>query len=615
MTGQRLGRYRLERLLGQGGMGQVWLAHAEPAGGRPGGRVALKLLPVELAADQTYRSRFEREAELAARLHHSHIVPIHAHGALDGRLFIEMEYVEGDDLGRVLRTNGPLTPRRAVDIVAQTAAALDAAHRAGLVHRDVKPSNIVVRRDGFVYLIDFGIAHGAGSTALTASGLAVGTWAYMAPERFTASTDARADIYSLGCVLYECLAGTRPFGDTDPARQMHDHLTTPPPSVRALVPGIPVELDRVIARALAKNPDDRYRTAGEFARAAQGALPGAATVSVPGAVEHPGTRHYELDDRPAAAVAAPPGTRAYTEYLPAGPASEQSPSHPATRAYTGHALGDSAVRHSPAHPATRAYTGHTPGDPAPVPPTAHPPTRAYTRPDPRPRSGSAPAQPPGPTPYSRDNAGPAVAPNRPAPHRPGPPPGRRPARTRAKPPRRRKSLVRRLVLWLIVLVLVPLLLIGGCVAALVGGAGSIRFFDGDDTPAAERVADPGVPVRDGNFEFAVLNVESGVSAVGIERAQGMFVVVSFTVRNIATQPKTYLPLGQELHDTADAKYAPDVTATAQRAAAAAVPRTLQPDESLGTHLVFEIPTGSVPARMTFRDFPLSFGTTVALQAR
>lgn len=335
MTGQRLGRYRLERLLGQGGMGQVWLAHTEPAGGRPGGRVALKLLPAELAADQTYRSRFEREAELAARLHDSHIVPIDAHGALDGRLFIEMEFVEGDDLGRTLRTSGALPPVRAVDIVAQTATALDAAHRAGLVHRDVKPSNIVVRRDGFAYLIDFGIARGADSAALTASGLAVGTWAYMAPERFTGHSDARADIYSLGCVLYECLAGVRPFGATDPARQMHDHLTTTPPSVRALVPGIPAELDRVIARAMAKEPGDRYRSAGDFARAATAALAGTATTVLAGtataqpgtasaadpavrAAEHPGTRHYEADDRPEPA-AAHPGTRAYTEHRPGEP--------------------------------------------------------------------------------------------------------------------------------------------------------------------------------------------------------------------------------------------------------------------------------------------------------
>ncbi|WP_328391151.1 serine/threonine-protein kinase [Nocardia sp. NBC_00416] len=587
MTGQRLGRYRLERLLGQGGMGQVWLAHAEPSG-RP---VALKLLPAELAADQTYRSRFEREAELAARLHDSHIVPIHAHGALDGRLYIEMEYVEGDDLGRILRDGGALAPARAVDIVGQTAAALDAAHRAGLVHRDVKPSNIVVRRDGFVYLIDFGIAHGAGTTALTASGLTVGTWAYMAPERFTGSTDARADIYSLGCVLYECLAGIRPFGDTDPARQMHDHLTTTPPSVRALVPGVPPELDRVIARALAKEPDDRYPSAGEFARAATDALEGSATVPVPSggaAAEHPGTRHYELEDHP--------GTRRYE--------TPWAPVRPATLRYEA----------ASAPPGTRPHTEYAPaagGYPAAAAPAAgYPATRAYTRLETGIRPGYGnPATPHGPA--NAGYPGPAVAPGRPGPP-PGAPPARRAPRTRgAKPPRRRKSLLRRMLFWLIVLVIVPLVLIGGCVAALVEGAGSIQVFTGADSPAA----DPGGPVRDGNFEFAVMNVESDVTTIGIERAEGAFVVVSFTVRNISGKPQTYLPLGQELRDTAGGKFGPDVTATAQRAAAAAGPRTLQPGESLGTHLVYGVPAGSVPASMTFRDFPLSFGTTVGLNAQ
>lgn len=569
-------------------MGQVWLAHAEPADGRPGGQVALKLLPAELAADQTYRRRFEREAELAARLHDRHIVPIHAHGVLEGRLFIEMEYVEGEDLSRTLRANGALPAARAVDIVAQVAAALDTAHRAGSVHRDVKPSNIVVRRDGFAYLIDFGIARGADSAALTASGLTVGTWAYMAPERFTGHADARADIYSLGCVLYECLAGARPFGETDPARQMHDHLTTTPPSVRALAPGIPAELDRVIARAMAKEPDDRYRSAGEFARAAAAALAGAAPAADPPGrpAEHPGTRHYELDGGPASPgplpAAAHPATRAYTEYRPAEPANP--PGYRPTRAYTEHAAGGAA----PVHP--------------------HPPTRAYTRLETgmRPDHGGDPARP---VPHGPSQGGPPVGPSRPA---AGNPPPRPAPRTRARPPRRRKSRVRRLLLWLIVLVVVPLVLIGGCVAALVGGAGSIRFFSGDDRTAGATVADPGVAVRDGNFEFAVLNVETEVSAVGIERAEGTFVVVSFTVRNIADQPTTYLPLGQELNDTTGAKYSPDVTATAQRAAAAAAPRNLQPGESLGTHLVYGLPAGSVPASITFRDFPLSFGTTVAL---
>lgn len=588
MAEQRLGRYRLERLLGQGGMGQVWLAHTDPAGGRPGRRVALKLLPAELAADPTYRARFEREAELVSRLRDSHIVPIHAHGELDGRLFIEMEYVEGDDLGRILRRDGALPPARAVDIVAQTAAALDAAHRAGLVHRDVKPSNIVVRRDGFVYLIDFGIAHGAGSTALTASGLAVGTWAYMAPERFTGHTDARADVYSLGCVLYEALAGTRPFGDTDPARQMHDHLTTAPPSVRALVPGVPAELDRAIGRALAKEPGDRYPSAGEFARAAAAAVGGAAG-------EHPGTRHYGPE-------AAHPGTRRYE--------TPGSPERPGTRRYE--------VAETPG---TRAYTDYAPAGPGPSPTRApapeYPPTRAYTRP-----ATGVPAGYAGPG--AGYGSGSAVRGSRPAgpgrsgAHYPGPAatPGRRAPRRRvAAPPRRRRSRVPKVLLWLVVLVGVPLLLIGGCVAALVEGAGSIRIFTPGDTPANGPAAAPGDPVRDGSFEFTVLNVESGVSAIGIERAEGTFVVVSFTVRNIADAPKTYMPLGQELHDTAGGKFSPDVTATAQRAATAAAPRTLQPGESLGTHLVYGLPAGSVPASMTFRDFPLSFGTSVPLGAQ
>ncbi|MFI5720866.1 serine/threonine-protein kinase [Nocardia sp. NPDC051750] len=613
MAGQRLGRYRLERLLGQGGMGQVWLAHSDAAGGR---QVALKLLPAELAADPMYRSRFEREAELAARLHDSHIVTIHAHGELDGRLFIEMEYVEGEDLSLILRRGGRLAPARAVEIIAQTAAALDAAHRAGLVHRDVKPSNIVVRRDGFVYLIDFGIAHGAGSTALTASGLAVGTWAYMAPERFTGDTDARADIYSLGCVLYECLAGMRPFGDTDPARQMHDHLTTTPPSVRALVPEISPQLDAVIARALAKEPGDRFPTAGEFARAAAAAVGLANPVPAASgpADRHPGTRHYELD-------AGPAGTRRY-----------ESPDRPATRRYetpvspdTPHP-GPAGTRRyeAPAPPVTphpgpagtRRYEGT--GHPGTRPYTSlaaagaaepgHPPTRAYTRLE----TGHGPAG----AAHGRDvaHAGARpVAPARPAPRRPSPPAQRRPRARPAARPRRRKSRLRKVVFWLFVLVVVPLVLIGGCTAAVLQGVGSIDFFSGgffsgDDRPTAAA----GTAVRDGSFEFVVRNVESDVTSIGFDRPQGSFVVVSFTVRNIAPEPHTYTPLGQKLRDTAGAEFGPDVTATAQRAATAAAPRTLQPGESLGTHLVYEVPAGSVPASMTFRDFPLSLGTSVSL---
>lgn len=606
MAGQRLGPYRLERLLGQGGMGQVWLAHTDPAGGRPGRRVALKLLPAELAADPAYRRRFEREAELATRLRDRHLVSIHAHGELDGRLFIEMEYVEGEDLSRLLH-RGPLPPERAVDIVAQTAAALEAAHRAGLVHRDVKPSNIVIRRDGLVYLIDFGIAHGAGSTALTASGLAVGTWAYMAPERFTGSTDARADIYSLGCVLFECLAGIRPFGDTDPARQMHDHLTTTPPSVRALVPGIPDPLDAVIARALAKDPGDRFASAGEFGRAATAALTPSHPSRTPVPAEHPGVRHYELDAGPAAtrSYESPglPGTRRYENPAPADAHPDEPDPNPSTRRNESGAGPASTRRYEAAAPSpgTRPYTGLAAHEVAGV---GHPPTRAYTRLE----TGHVP----GGTPHGGEMAHAGVrpvAPARPAPRSPAPPPARRTPRARPAPrPRRRKSRLRRLLLWSIVLVVIPLLLIGGCMAALVRGVGSIEVFSGDDRP----VASAGTAVRDGSFEFVVRNVESDVPTIGFDRAQGMFVVVSFTVRNIAAEPKTYTPLGQELHDTAGGEFGPDVTATAQRATTAAAPRTLQPGESLGTHLVYEVPAESVPASMTFRDFPFSLGTSVAL---
>ncbi|WP_280448707.1 serine/threonine-protein kinase [Nocardia brasiliensis] len=263
----RFGGYRLDRLLGRGGMGQVWPAY-DDAGAR---WVALKLLPTELAADASYRKRFEREAEVVSRLRDPRIPRIHRFGEIDGRLFIDMEFVEGADLATMIAA-GALGPATSVGIVGQVAAALDAAHRAGLVHRDVKPSNIVVHAGGFAYLIDFGIAHGIGQTAVTTTGLAIGTLAYMAPERFTGTADARSDVYSLACVLYECLTGARPYGDTDPAQQMHAHLMTDPPRAGARNTAVPAALDAVITRGMAKNPADRYPSAGDFAAAASAAI-------------------------------------------------------------------------------------------------------------------------------------------------------------------------------------------------------------------------------------------------------------------------------------------------------------------------------------------------------
>ncbi|MGK8520403.1 protein kinase domain-containing protein [Nocardia asteroides] len=295
----RFGGYRLERLLGKGGMGQVWLAYDTVAERR----VALKLLPAELAAAEGYRKRFEREAEAVARLRDPHVPRIHRFGEIDGRLYIDMQFVEGSDLASKLAAEGPMPPAVAVGVIAHVAAALDVAHRAGLVHRDVKPSNIVVHPSGFTYLIDFGIAHGLGRTAVTTTGMAIGTLAYMAPERFTGTVDGRADVYSLACVLYECLTGARLYGDTDPAQQMHAHLMATPPRAGSVCAGVPAALDAVIARGLAKDPDERFASAGAFAVAAHAAIgipaPDTRAVPPPSMPGRPSTKPMTGVDSPA----------------------------------------------------------------------------------------------------------------------------------------------------------------------------------------------------------------------------------------------------------------------------------------------------------------------------
>ncbi|MGV9668790.1 serine/threonine-protein kinase [Nocardia niigatensis] len=263
-----LGHYRLVKLIGRGGMGQVWLAedtHLER-------EVALKLLPVELATDEDYRRRFEREARLAARLRGPHVVPIHAFGELDGRLYIDMELIEGADLSKTLREAGALPLDRAVDLVTQIAEALDIAHRAGLVHRDVKPSNVLTLPNGFAYLIDFGIARGVGQATITSTGVAVGTWAYMAPERYSGTEDLRSDVYSLACMLYEILTGAKPFAQADPVQQMTAHLTADPPRASDRNSLVPAALDAVVIRGMAKEPGHRFPSAGALGAAARAAL-------------------------------------------------------------------------------------------------------------------------------------------------------------------------------------------------------------------------------------------------------------------------------------------------------------------------------------------------------
>ena len=268
MEGQRFGRYRLERQIGSGGMGDVY----EAADVDRDRLVALKLLPELFSNNNEFEQRFRRESRVAARLRDPHIIPIHDYGEIDGRLFIEMRLVEdGVTLASLLRDEGPLPPERTVRLLAQIAEGLDSAHSEGLIHRDVKPSNVLVTPRDFVYLIDFGIAHVAGDTraGLTLTGLTIGTLDYMAPERFVdGHVDARVDIYSLACLLYQCLTARPPFRGTDLPVLMYSHLSVEPPKPSAIVPGIPDSLDRVVARGMAKKPEDRYPTAGALADAA-----------------------------------------------------------------------------------------------------------------------------------------------------------------------------------------------------------------------------------------------------------------------------------------------------------------------------------------------------------
>jgi serine/threonine-protein kinase len=267
-TSSQFGPYRLERLLGRGGFGEVYEAF-DTTKDRT---VALKLLPSAISANPAFRMRLFREASTAGRLNEPHVVPIHDYGEIDGQLFIDMRLIPGTDLRTVLDQTGPLPPARAVAIVGQIASALDAAHAEQIVHRDVKPANILLTPDDFACLVDFGLANAATDAKLTTVGTTIGTFAYMAPERFADEpTDHRADIYALACVLYECLTGAAPYEASQPAALIAAHLSTPipRPSQRS---GVPAGFDDVIARGMAKSPDDRYPRAGELAAAARRVL-------------------------------------------------------------------------------------------------------------------------------------------------------------------------------------------------------------------------------------------------------------------------------------------------------------------------------------------------------
>jgi class 3 adenylate cyclase len=267
--GSVIGGYRIVRLIGRGGMGAVYLADDV----RLGRKVALKVLATDAAEEPAARDRFVRESQLAALLDHPHILPIYEASEADGHLFIAMRYVPGPDLAGVIARDGPLPLGRTVSLVDQIASALDAAHDAGLIHRDVKPGNILVvpglqPGTDHAYLTDFGLTRQAEHSALTRAGHLLGSVGYVAPELIeNQPIDARADIYSLGCVAYECLTGAQPYPRDTEMATLYAHVQGPPPSLAAVRPELPAAIDGVIAKAMAKAPEARWQSAGELGRA------------------------------------------------------------------------------------------------------------------------------------------------------------------------------------------------------------------------------------------------------------------------------------------------------------------------------------------------------------
>jgi serine/threonine-protein kinase len=268
-AGQRFGAYRLDAVIGRGGMGVVFRGEHEHLGRT----VAIKLLTPELASAPGFRERFLRESRLAAALEHPSVVTVFDAGEVDGSLYIAMRFVDGTDLAGLLAAEGPLQPERALAFVGQVAAALDAAHALRLVHRDVKPANVLIDGER-AYLTDFGLTKPTADDAgLTAAGQFLGTLAYVAPEQIEGrALDGRADVYALGCVLYECLTGAKPYPLNQDAAVIYAHLREPPPRPSDARPGLPAALDGVIAKAMAKAPEQRYATCGALVAAARSGL-------------------------------------------------------------------------------------------------------------------------------------------------------------------------------------------------------------------------------------------------------------------------------------------------------------------------------------------------------
>jgi serine/threonine protein kinase len=351
-AGDEFAGYRIEGRIGRGGMGLLYLA-VEPGLER---RVALKLIAPEAAAEEVFARRFAEESRIAASIEHPNVVPIYRAGEQDGVPWIAMRYVAGSDLARRIERQGRLDPADAVRLIFQVGNGLDAIHAAGLVHRDVKPANVLVSGesgDEHAYITDFGVARNvATKSGLTQTGRFVGTIDYVAPEQIAGGrVDARADVYALGCLLYKMLTGEVPFPREAEAARLYAHLNDPPPAPSTIAPDVSMALDDVVARAMEKEPGDRYPSAGDLGRAGQAALAGttvaipertvatgaAATVETQSPPPLPPTRASE--PVPAPAEVREPTPSEPTVVPPPGPPTDETRAVPRDREASGGAAG------------------------------------------------------------------------------------------------------------------------------------------------------------------------------------------------------------------------------------------------------------------------------------
>jgi len=383
-AGAQIAGYKIEQQIGRGGMAVVYRA----SDGRLNRSVALKILAPEYASDTSFRQRFIREMRAAAAVDHPNIVPVFDAGEADGALFIAMRYVSGQDLRTLLDHEGTLPPARVAHLISQAAAALDEAHSRGLVHRDVKPGNMLIGtmtgsgQPDHLYLSDFGLSKQRTSSAsLTLTGQFLGTLDYMAPEQVEGhDVDGRADLYALACTAFEMLTGRPPFRRDQNFAVLWAQLSAPPPSLTALRPDLPPAVDQVVATALSKSPGDRYPTCMAFAKA----LRAACGLGQPG--EHSAAG-------PAAGLAAPPGPPTERAQAPAPSPTPRAAPSPAPRAeapapWSADGLyrpdprhrPDPQYRPAPAPPAAISWSP-TPAPPAPPPPTSsrRPPGRPAAR--------------------------------------------------------------------------------------------------------------------------------------------------------------------------------------------------------------------------------------------